>query len=33
MFSGVTIAADGTLFGASDGGGAYLWGTVFAIRP
>jgi uncharacterized repeat protein (TIGR03803 family) len=33
MLSGVTLAPDGTIYGASDGGGANLAGTIFALKP
>jgi uncharacterized repeat protein (TIGR03803 family) len=33
MFSGVTLGSDGILYGASDGGGTYGAGTVFALKP
>jgi uncharacterized repeat protein (TIGR03803 family) len=33
MYSGVALGADGILYGASEAGGAFGCGTVFAIQP
>jgi uncharacterized repeat protein (TIGR03803 family) len=33
MYSGVALGADGVLYGASEAGGAFGCGTVFAIQP